>query len=155
MPAIIKKYHMKILSLLLMILLPFHSMAASDSVAVFYRPEKVVVVVNERGEAARLQSFMNFVDAGLSLQKETSDGSIKISCKRTIEISSCTFSFIPGEIVIIGERFASAQLLLSDLGLESAEDFSLLFESSMGDQFTLNALSGKTIQFFAKKKVLK
>ena len=138
-----------------MILLPFHSLAANDSVAIFYRPEKVVVVINERGEAARLQSFMNFVDAGLSLQKETSDGSIKIACKRTIEVSSCTFSFIAGEKVTIGERFVRAQLLLSDFSLESAEDFSLSFESSMGDQFTLSALSGKTIQFFAKKKVLK
>lgn len=69
---------MKTLSLLAL-LITSSAMAASDSVGVFYRPEKVVVLVNERGEEADLQNLIRRLGAGKnSFQAISQDKKLKL-----------------------------------------------------------------------------
>ncbi len=142
---------MKFLALFTALLLTNVALAAQDSVGVFHRPEKVIVLINEIGEAARLQNFMTNLNEGISLQKISDDKTIKFICKRTQSEASCTFTFLPGEKVEIGNRTLAAHTTLEDLKIESAEDFSASFESSRGDKFTLEIADG-SINFYANKK---
>lgn len=141
---------------LLTFLLSTQAFAASDSVAVFHRPEKVAVLVNERGEASRLQMLMDNLNAGKDLHVINEADSIMITCGRVINAASCTFSFLKGKGVLIEtsprQLFATADL--NDLGVESSERFETTFESSMEDYLHILVADGK-IHFTASKKALK
>ncbi len=127
--------------------------AASDSVAVFHRPEKVAVLVNERGDG-RLQALMNNLGAGESLHVINNTDTVMITCGRNIEAASCTFSFLEGKDVLIEARKMSAMARLKDLEIESSEVFETSFESSMEDKFSISVKNGE-IHFAASKKIIK
>lgn len=126
--------------------------AASDSVAVFHRPEKVAVLVNERGPG-RLQALMDNLGAGESLHVINNTDTVMITCGRNIEAASCTFSFLEGKDVLIESRKMSALARLEDLEIESSEAFETSFESSMEDKFAISVNEG-VIHFSASKKII-
>ncbi len=146
---------MKLLALLLSLLLSTQLFAANDSVGIFHRPEKVAILVNERGEGARLQMLMDNLNAGKDLHVINEADSIMLTCGRIIDAASCTFSFLKGKGVLIEtnprQLFATADL--KELGIESSEKFETIFESSMGDYLHILVADGK-IHFTASKKVL-
>ncbi|AUN96743.1 hypothetical protein DOM21_18090 [Bacteriovorax stolpii] len=146
---------MKMFSLLAL-LISAPVMAASDSVGVFYRPEKVVVLVNERGEEADLQNLIRRLGAGKnSFQSISQDKTIKVVCGKSEIEASCTFTFFPGSNVTINSnRSVEAQTTLEDLGIALVDDISVGYESSMGDKFTLEVANGN-IHFLGSKKILK
>lgn len=147
--------YMKMLSLIALLLTTTPIMAASDSVGVFYRPEKVIVLVNERGEEADLQNLIRRLGEGKdTFQAISQDKTIKVVCGKSTEAASCTFSFFPGENVSIGNRAVEAHTTLKDLGISLVDDISVGYESSMGDKFTLEVENGN-IHFYGNKKLLK
>ena len=128
------------------------AMAALDSVAVFHRPEKVIILINERGQSGRLHDMMNSFGKEDSFSALSADENIKIQCNRIIDAASCTFRFFPSEGIQIKEKTLKARTLLSNLNLES-ENFEMIFESSREDKFVLKVIDGN-INFFASKRTL-
>lgn len=122
--------------------------AATDSVGVFHRAEKVVVLINERGSHSRLQDFMNHLEAGERIVWQSADESIRIQCARNMTDASCTFLFLPSSDVQIGEKEVRATV-------PSAQqiDFGMSFESSQGDRFELHS-NGESYIIWASKKTL-
>lgn len=145
---------LKAIALTSLFLLSFQAMAALDSVGVFHRPEKVIVLINERGEGSRLQTMMNYFEAGETLALISPDQNIKIVCGRSVEAATCTFRFFPGKDSVIGPRTLEASSTLGELGITTLDDFDISFESSMQDRFLLQVLNGKII-FSASKKISK
>ena len=142
-------------TLLILTLVTFISstaMAASDSVAVFHRPEKVVILINERGETGRLHDMMNSFNVEDSFVTQNADESIKIQCKRMTDAASCTFRFFPATGIQIQAKTLKGETALTNLNLES-DDFEMSFESSREDKFSLKILDGNII-FSASKKTL-
>ncbi|MBC7713761.1 MAG: hypothetical protein H7177_10510 [Rhizobacter sp.] len=129
------------------------AMATSDSVAVFHRPEKVTVLINERGESSRLQDMMSNFNADKYIHTITADQKVMITCGRNIEAASCTFTFYQSPEVVIAERSMTAQASLADLEMESTQNFEINFESSMNDKFSLEVKDGN-IFFKSSKKIL-
>ena len=58
------------------------SLAARDSVAVFYKPEKTGVLLNERGSNGRIQQFMNTLGIEENIYWLNEDESINIRWSR-------------------------------------------------------------------------
>ena len=142
---------MKILLLLtLTIFISSTAMAARDSVAVFHRPEKVIILINERGETGRLHDMMNSFNVEDSFVVQDADESIKIQCNRMTDAASCTFRFFPATRIQIQGKTLKAYSSLKNLNLES-DNFEMSFESSREDKFSLKILDGN-INFFASKK---
>lgn len=141
-----------LLTLTLAILISSTAMAASDSVAVFHRPEKVVILINERGETGRLHDVMSCFYVEDSFVTQNVDESIKIQCKRMTDAVSCSFRFFPATGIQIQDKTLKAQSSLKNLDLES-DNFEMSFESSREDRFSLKVLDGNII-FFAAKKTL-
>lgn len=141
-----------LLTLTLAIFITSNVWAAADSVAVFHRPEKVIVLINERGESGRLHDMMNSMNVDSTLVTQTRDDSIKIQCSRIVDAVSCTFRFFPATGIQIKDKTLKARTLLSNLNLES-ENFEMLFESSREDKFVLKIIDGN-INFYAAKKSL-
>ena len=129
----------------------FSAVAAADSVGVFLRPEKVVVLINERGMDGRLHQFMNQMGAGSELQVLSSDGSLKIECGRKTDAVSCTFRFFPSENTEIGQRFVKSEFAAAELPQALPTSFEMTFESSREDLFVLKA-GGGSLSLFAKKR---
>lgn len=125
-----------------------NALAAADSVAVFHRPEKVVVLINENGTDSRLQQFMNALSADHRVFWVTRDESIKIDCARNTEKVSCTFRFTPSENVIIEEKRVWAETDAAEL---NKNEFQMSFESSQEDRFHLT-MTPSGIQFWAGKR---
>lgn len=144
---------LKAIALSVLFSLSSQAMAALDSVGVFHRPEKVIVLINERGEGGRLQTMMNYFEAGETLALISPDQNIKIVCGRSVEAATCTFRFFPGKDIVIGLRNLEASSTLRELGLTALDDFDFSFESSMQDKFLLQVSNGKII-FSASKKTL-
>lgn len=107
---------------------------ASDSVAVFQRPEKIVVQINESGSNSRLQKFMNAWGAGEQLFWQTASEDVRINCGRGDYGTTCMFRLIPSEIVRVEDTVASAELPLTEV---NAGDIEVGFESSRGQKFAL------------------
>lgn len=141
----------KIITLILATFISHSVWAAADSVAVFHRPEKVVILINEAGEYGRLHEMMNAFGKKDSFIAQSADESIKIQCGRIIDAASCTFRFLPATGILISEKSLKARTLLTNLGLES-ENFEMIFESSREDKFVLKIIDGN-INFFASKKI--
>ena len=135
------------------LLTSIQAMAAADSVAIFHKPQKVIVLINELGEGERLQTMLNYFEVGETLDVQSKDASIKVTCRRTISTASCTFRFLPSESSVIGKRSLEASSTLQELGLTILDDFDMSFESSMQDKFFLDVSNGK-ITFSASKKLI-
>ncbi len=114
-----------------------------DSVAVFHRPEKVVVLINEHNSSSknRLKNFISLFENGGSVRFESSDLGIKISCGGDTLAHGCTFRFTPGSNTEIREKGVIAFLPLNEMAdfrkdLE-LKDFEISFLNSNGDEFHL------------------
>ncbi|MBY0412680.1 MAG: hypothetical protein K2Q18_00870, partial [Bdellovibrionales bacterium] len=126
----------------------------TDSVGVFHRPEKVIVLINEGPYGTnRLSSFMDFLNVSDQLKAESLDKKIKLLCGRANGAASCTFTFFPGQDVIISAKKLEAKSTLSELNLKADGNFEFSFESSMSDKFNLK-IDGDDITFKANKKQL-
>jgi hypothetical protein len=141
----------KIIALILATFITHSAFASSDSIAVFHRPEKIVILINEVGESGRLHDLMNAFGKENSFVAQSAEDSIKIQCGRVPDAASCTFRFFPGAGIQITEKSVKARTLLANLGLES-ENFEMFFESSREDKFVLKVIDGN-INFFASKRL--
>jgi hypothetical protein len=132
------------------------ALAQSDSVAVFHRPEKVIIQINEGYEVTRrLINLMENLGKENNFTATSPEENIKISCGRGLEeVASCIFKFLPGKNVSIVGKKLEASIDISDLKLESVGNFELYFESSMSDKFLLKIIEG-TLTISASKKNLK
>ena len=145
-----------ILSLLLLTIFTSSiAMAQSDSVGVFHRPEKVIVLINEGNQQAttRLSDMMDFLGVDSRFEALSSDQNIKITCARAYGAASCTFRFFPGKNSEITTKKLEASATLSDLNLQAEGSFEFYFESSMEDKFLLKIVDGN-VAFSASKKIL-
>ena len=128
--------------------------AQKDSVAFFYRPEKVVVLINERNEAGtRLLDFMKHFGNEEGFRATSSDGAIDFVCGRGTFGSTCKFVFSPTSSVRIADRSLSAMTIVQDLGLPDNGAFTMSFASSMKDRFTVAITGDGRIEFFGSKKL--
>lgn len=134
--------------------LSFAAAPSRDSVAVFHRPEKAIVLVNESGHNSRMQKLMDVLDAQSDLLLLNSDESIKVDCGRSENAVSCTFRFLPSESNRFGERKLDATASLSDLKASASQDLEVSFESSQQDRFVVSIVKD-SIHFHAEKKILK
>lgn len=145
-------------SLIALILLSLTASASAfprnDSVAVFHRPEKVIVQINEGYDGySRLSDMMDFLDVGNRFQATSTDQNIVISCGRNREAASCIFKFLPGNDIKISPKKLSAKANLKDLKLDAEGAFIFHFVSSMEDRFMVKIIDG-VIFFEASKKVI-
>lgn len=122
-----------------------------DSVGVFYKDEKVVILINEEQGAPRLQAFFNALEARDLLSKPpqtldryiflSSDKTARIQCARADHAATCTFRFLPSELAQIANRRIEALIPAIEIFGTSApayaDDFEMIFESSMKDRFKL------------------
>jgi hypothetical protein len=144
----------KIFSVIFLIsLLPASALQASyDSVAVFHRPEKVVVLINEQNQG-RLQAWMDHVGDEEDMLIEAPDKSIRLSCGRNREAATCTFTFLRSDVVQIGNKNLYVQIPLRDLRLPALENFEMKFESSREDRFVLS-IENDMLLIRAQKRIL-
>lgn len=118
------------------------SFAAADSVAVFHRPEKVVVLLNEYGDQGRLHSMMDAWGAGQELFWKTEE--LYVNCARTKSGVTCTLRLLP---------VGSARIEGKDSfweGSGPSGDFSFAFESSRGHRLDFSSVGGR-ISFHARR----
>lgn len=143
---------MKLYAIAAILLFQSTSYANKDSVGVFYKPEKVIVLVNEKRGAPRLNGFMNAVGAGDSFVYETDDKTFRINCGRNIEESTCTFRLLNGsKIGQIQTRRVEAFIPASEIKVHA--NYKMYFESSMGDKFLLETTE-QGISYTGSKKQL-
>ena len=127
------------------------SLAQRDSVAFFYTPQKINVLINERGEVSRLQSFMSFFNAGNELILRSQDKDIKLECARMIDRATCTFTFYPSVNVQTVNRELHVMKDLANFGLDINESFEMKFLGSMKDNIHLVIENG-VLNITASKK---
>jgi hypothetical protein len=129
--------------------------AQSDSVAVFHRPEKVLIQINEGDEGTRrLIDMMENLKQEKQFHVSSKDENLIISCGRgAAEVASCIFKFLPGKNVNIVNKQVDASISLAELKLESVSNFEIYFESSMKDKFLLKITDG-ILSISASKKQL-
>ncbi|MEK2644656.1 hypothetical protein [Bdellovibrio sp. BCCA] len=140
------------LMILVSMLATSSAFAASDSVGVFYRPEKVNVLINENhNRSMRLVEMMEVLGLGGKATLISPDGSIKMDCGVGEEGSGCTFRFLPSAHVTIGHKNVEVVVTAEDLKLPQAPNFEMVFESSMADRFVMQVSDGK-VYFFANKR---
>ena len=129
--------------MLRILLFSLASFAGSDSVAVFHRPEKVVVLLNEYGEKGRLHSMMDAWGAGKELFWQTEE--FYLNCARASAGVTCTLRLLP---------LGSARIEAKDSYWEGngpiAADFAVSFESSRGHGLEFSARSGRVF-FHARR----
>ncbi|WP_408096172.1 hypothetical protein ACJVC5_14125 [Peredibacter sp. HCB2-198] len=118
------------------------AIAANDSVAFFYKPEKVGVLINERSQTGRLSNFLNHFGNSDVLNTTSTDQKINISCARGQIGIACTFTFLPAQNIQIRDRALSVVTNVAALGLPNAGAFEMSFASSMKDKFNF-AVSDK------------
>lgn len=101
---------MKLLILLAISLTALQAMSQKDSVAVFHRPEKVILLINDRGSNSQLQSLISDLGSSDVFVYESPEQHIQLRCGRNAEAASCTFRFNPGPGVIISPKRVYAQI---------------------------------------------
>jgi hypothetical protein len=124
--------------LILTLLLSPFAFSAADSVAVFHRPEKVVILVNERGSNGRIQQFMNAWNAGPELYWHSETGDFTINCGRNEAAASCTFKLLPSANVQIGAKEAEGHAQMNP----APADVHFSFESSRENFFEFTSARG-------------
>lgn len=125
--------------------------ASLDSVGVFHRPDRVVVLINEDSRSSRLSQMMDALNLSDRAQLISQDGSIKIECGRNPRAASCTFRFLPSDLVVIGEKNLKAQVVLNSLSISSQSSYAMEFVSSMQDRFIMRVSDG-VAYFLANKR---
>lgn len=144
---------MKLIAILSLFAFPPQAFAARDSVAVFHRPEKVVVLVNEAGRNSRLQNWFDSLGAGAEIYALSADKSININCGRSEIAVSCNFRFLPSATNVFSPRRVDVQTSLRDMQLNPQADSEVSFESDRQDRFVITIANGQ-IRFHAEKKII-
>ncbi|MBX3020580.1 MAG: hypothetical protein KF799_02795 [Bdellovibrionales bacterium] len=143
---------MKYIAILVTSMIAISTSASNwDSVAVFYRPEKVLVQINERGLNSRLQSLMTAWNFDREMKLLSQDESFKIDCARNHEAATCILRFLPSPTVNLQPRQARAELSANELGLSDISDMKIDFLNSNGDHFHLVVEAGR-ISIHASKR---
>ena len=132
----------KIIVTILFAFISTASLAQRDSVAFFYTPKKINVLINERGEVSRLHHFMNFFKAGNELILRSEDKDIKLECAREFDRATCTFTFYPSLDVQTVNRELHVEKALSNFGVETVDAFEMSFRGSMKDNIHLSIVNG-------------
>lgn len=141
----------------LLILLFVHALflsplyASQDSVGVFYKPEKVIVLIEEKKVAPRLNGFMNALSADNEFRYESYDKNLRIACGRNSEKAVCTFTVLPGALGKISHRKVEAFIPAIEFNFKN--DYEMSFESSMQDRFYLK-INSEGLEFTGTKKTL-
>lgn len=141
---------MRSLIVIVLILIGFsiQAQAPADSVGVFHKPDKVIVLLNERGAYGRIQQFMDLIGDEDSLYWLSADESVKLQCARTNLEASCTFRFLPSALVEISGRGVRAFVTAEDL---NKSDFEMTFQSSMEDRLVMK-MTAEGLSFWAGKR---
>lgn len=126
--------------------------AAQDSVAVFLRAEKIVVLINE-AQRGRVHEWMNHLGLGTDLVAVSEDGNIRLSCGRKVDVASCTFRLNPSARVRLDGKTVTAQASLAELQLPAVGNFEMTFESSRADKMVLKIQEG-VLTITASKRAL-
>lgn len=124
-----------------------HSSFASfgkDSVGVFHSPDKVIILVTEKGLTSRLAQFMNlwseelnFTGRSEALIWQTPQSDFTMRCFQNYDEHSCTFKLLPtSTFVDIQERAAFIELPLAQ---PTRQDFEFEFMSSRNDYFVISS----------------
>lgn len=124
--------------------------AASDSVGVFHRPDKVIILISDNMNG-RLFNFLVAANFVVGTPWETQNSDFRISCGMNPFKVGCTLVLKPSERVMIGERDVNFQTSLSDFGSKSQDVLSVDFESSMQDKLALSLDEG-VMSLYATKK---
>lgn len=126
-----------------------------DSVAVFHRPKRVLVQINEPGAVSRLQSLMTLLKAEEEILIFSADKSFKIDCDRNDRAAMCILRMLPSDKIEITGRTAIAKFALSDLQLDASafgsEPFEISFLNSNGDNVKITVIDG-ILEIIAAKK---
>lgn len=138
-----------LISLLMLISLPVF--ASRDSIAFFYKTEKVGILLNERGTNGRIQNFMDFLGAQENMLLLSKNGDVKLGCARNEENASCTFTFLPSANVETQNKELNVKISLNQFDLEVTEDFEMSFLGSMKDKLDLKVIDNELIIYAAKK----
>ncbi len=141
----------KLIFLASSLIISTQTFASRDSIAFFYTPKKVSVLINERGTNSRLHDFMDFFNADNDMVLTSKKGDIKLGCARDIDKVSCTFTFLPSENVALDNRELHVLTTLNDFGVESDDSFEMRFRSSMKDNITLTVTDGELVISASKK----
>lgn len=126
-----------IMKFIIIALLALPAYAANDSVAVFLRPEKSVILINERGADSRLQRLIKAFGPDKELLWESPDKVIRLNCARNDSAATCTIRLLPSINVQIENKrvFARAPI-------EGVSDLDLTWESSRYNRFNLRIAYG-------------
>ncbi len=141
----------KYLTLALMILASSLVSAGQDSIAFFYSPTKVNVLINERGATSRLHDFMNLFTDTHELVLVSENNDIKIGCERSLEKVACTFTFYPSHYVRIEDKQLVAAVPLMFLSSTVVDNFEMNFRSSMKDNLKFQIRDGVVVISGSKK----
>ncbi|MGZ3711167.1 MAG: hypothetical protein ACXVBE_05395 [Bdellovibrionota bacterium] len=135
---------------LLTLLLSTSAPAASDSVAVFHRPEKVAILVNERGRNGRIQQFMNAWGVQDEIFWQSADESFRINCGRTETGATCNFRLLPSAQVEIKQKESTGHAQWKGTGPTPA-DVHFTFESSRENFFEFTSKGGELTIYTRKR----
>lgn len=141
----------KYLILVGLFLLSTSAIASRDSIAFFYTPAKVNILINERGMDSRLHDFMNHFNAGNELILESEKGDITLGCAREINKVACRFTFTPSNNVAIENKELAVLAKMSSFGIMSDDSFEMSFRGSMKDNMSFTIEHG-VLKIFASKK---
>lgn len=132
----------------LVLLFSIQTQAARDSVGVFYSPEKVNILINERGMNQRLHQFMDAMGWVDNHYWENETGTLKIHCAREDAKGVCVFTLKPSDVVNFKGKSAEAHFAEPSF---SASPYEMTFESSMQDKFFIK-VEGSEVYIWAGKK---
>lgn len=127
------------------------AMASRDSIAFFYTPAKVNILINERGVNSRLHDFMNYFKAGQELIFESENGDITLGCVRDINKVACRFTFIPSSNVAIENKELSVLADMTSFRVMTKDSFKMTFLGSMKDNMSFSIENGE-LRILASKK---
>lgn len=124
-----------------------------DAVAVFYRPEKVVIQINEENHQGRLDQLIRVFQKEDNLLLLSRDKSFKLNCARGTIGITCIFRFLPSPMIKIENRTVSAQLNIKDLNLlpEESSELEISFLNSNDDYMKLTVLDEKVLLIASKR----
>ena len=141
----------KIIVTILFAFISTASLAQRDSVAFFYTPKKINVLINEKGEVSRLHDFMNFFKVGNELILKSEDKDIKLECAREFDRATCTFTFYPSSNVQTDNRELHVEKELTNFGVVTSDAFEMSFRGSMKDNIHLVIDNGILLISASKK----
>lgn len=124
---------------------------SADSVSVFHKPDKVVVVINDRSSQSRLESWMLAWGEKDSLYLESEDGGLRIRCARNAEWARCSMRLLPSESVEILNKEATASVSYENLGRTPVDEFETTFESS-NEQFVELKIKKGVVSVYTRKR---